>query len=398
MNEKPKHHQAPIVKINEVLKHPNADTLGIVHIEGYQVVVKLGEFEAGDFAVYIYPDSLVPQTEPFRFIWNDYVEEDGTVRESRRRVTVRKFRKEWSEGLLMAVEQFDQLFDMGVLDYKEGDDVSDVLGISHYEPQELGNTKGTNVKKRKYPKTLKGWFHYILKFYWLRDLYKRINNESIKDLGLPVYDVEAFKNHVDAFQEGEKVFVTEKIHGSNARFVYKNGKMHAGSRKLWKSKNSKCIWRKVLEQHPWIEKWCREHPDYVLYGEVVPTQKNFNYGCKNGETRLFVFDILSPEGNWLDRDELVALYTVDPYSELFNNWVPMLTGTNAEWDKEPLKSSYKVLVDGKSQVLGANHIREGIVIRPCKERHVAGLGRLQLKVVSNNFLERDGKDNEDLLS
>lgn len=391
MIEKPKHHQAPIVRINEIIKHPNADTLGIVKIEGYQVIIKLGNFNVGDYGVYIYPDSIVPQTEPFRFIWNDYVETDGTVRESRRRITVRKFRKEWSEGLLLPVTDFKE--ELQHIDWNEGIDVSDLLGIHHYEPQELGSTN-REFKKRKYPKTLKGWFHYILKFYWLRDLYKRFHNDAIKDLGLPVYDVEAFKNHVNAFTEGEPVVVTEKIHGSNGRFVYRNGKMHAGSRKLWKSKASKCIWRKVLEQHPWIEKWCKANPEYALYGEVCPTQKNFNYGCKDGETKFFVFDILKPDGTWMDWFEQfydAQFYAL--YPELQQHWVPIHNGAllfNVD--------NIKKLVDGPSLVEGAKHIREGAVIRPVKERHVPGLGRLQLKIVSNAFLEREGKDNEDLLS
>jgi hypothetical protein len=47
-------------------------------------------------------------------------------------------------------------------------------------------------------------------------------------------------------------------------------------------------------------------------------------------------------------------------------------------------------VDGKSAVDGKT-MREGFVIRPVKERHVRGLRRLILKVVSNSFLEKDSK-------
>lgn len=388
MVEKPKHHQAPIVRINEILPHTNADKLEIIKPTGdYQVVVRKGQFKVGDFGVYIFPDSVVAQTEPFKFIWESYVEEDGTVRPSRRRITVRKFRGEWSEGLLLPVSDFKE--ELQHIDWNEETDVSDLLGIHHYEPQELGNTN-REFKKRKYPKTLRGWFHYILKFYWLRDLYKRFHNDSIKDLGLPVYDVEAFKNHVNAFQAGEVVVVTEKIHGSNARFTFRNGKMYAGSRKLWKTSKSKCIWRKVLEQHPWIEKWCREHPEYALYGEVVPTQKGFYYGCKEGETKFFVFDILKPDRTWMNFDEVENEFNLS--QDLKDSWVP-------EFYKGPFNLDLiKQFVDGSSLVSDTKHIKEGIVVKPTIERHVTGLGRLQLKLVSNIFLERDGKDNEDLLS
>jgi len=63
------HHKAKVVRIDEILKHPNADTLGLVKIEGYQVVVKLSDWKVGDLGVFLPPDSVVPQTEPFAFIW-----------------------------------------------------------------------------------------------------------------------------------------------------------------------------------------------------------------------------------------------------------------------------------------------------------------------------------------
>jgi hypothetical protein len=49
----------------------------------------------------------------------------------------------------------------------------------------------------------------------------------------------------------------------------------------------------------------------------------------------------------------------------------------------------KALAEGKSMVAGATNIREGVVIEPLIERHERGLGRVQLKIVSNSFLEKD---------
>jgi hypothetical protein len=69
---------------------------------------------------------------------------------------------------------------------------------------------------------------------------------------------------------------------------------------------------------------------------------------------------------------------------LKEHWVPTLY-------EGPYKDIPWGLVDGKSVVDGKT-MREGIVIRPLKERHVRGLGRLILKVVSNPFLEKDNKE------
>lgn len=49
----------------------------------------------------------------------------------------------------------------------------------------------------------------------------------------------------------------------------------------------------------------------------------------------------------------------------------------------------KTLAEGKSMVPGAANIREGVVVEPLIERHERGLGRVQLKIVSNTFLEKD---------
>lgn len=66
---------------------------------------------------------------------------------------------------------------------------------------------------------------------------------------------------------------------------------------------------------------------------------------------------------------------------LQEHWVPVLY-------VGPYKDIPWGLVDGKSAVDNKT-MREGFVIRPVKERHVRGLGRLILKVVSNSFLLKD---------
>ena len=51
----------------------------------------------------------------------------------------------------------------------------------------------------------------------------------------PKYDVDAFPAYGrKIFVEGEPVILTEKIHGCNSRYVFKDGIMHCGSRGEWK--------------------------------------------------------------------------------------------------------------------------------------------------------------------
>jgi RNA ligase (TIGR02306 family) len=271
---------------------------------------------------------------------------------------------------------------------QEGQDVSDLLGVTHYDPdagkENLEGTKGDTVlaPRRKYPKTLKGWF-----FFLLHKLTGRGHKSFAQEVSfnLPIYDVEALKNHNTAFTPDDIVIVTEKVHGSNARFVFLDGVMYAGSRTQWKHPDSPCLWRKALKQNQWIEEWCRANEGYSLYGEVTPTQKGFDYGCAKDQVRFFVFDIRTPDGKWLDESLEGYHYSALDKLDLSAEHVPLLY--IGPYDP----SIIMPLVSGPSTVHGAKHIREGIVIKSAKEIRVPGLGRLQLKVVSNEFLAKDSK-------
>lgn len=396
--EKKSNHRVNIVRLGEPRVHTNADKLELWDIEGYQVVSQKGQFKAGELAVYVQPDSVVPQTEPFKFIWEPYLtlhksELDGAtvegdydpVPERRRRITVRKFRGEWSEGLLLPITDFSGgLQHEPKLNYgwlKEGDDVSEVLGITHWDPEIAENTKGDNEvgprRYKKFPRSLKGWFYWLL--YHVLGYNPNGNHHGFgteQGPGFPVYDVEALKNFKNVLQPGELVHVTEKIHGSNARYVFIKGHMYVGSRTQWKAASSNCVWRKALTQHPEIEEWCIANEGAVLYGEVVPTQgAGFNYGHTEGAVGFFAFDVLLPDGSW------------DwPGNQGFGLNVPVVRA-NVPYSDELLK-----LADGSTLVPGAKHIREGVVIRALNQRHVRGLNRVQLKVVSNAFLEKDSKE------
>jgi len=379
--EKKSNHRVNIVRLGAPRVHTNADSLELFDIGGYQVVTKKAQFKEGDLAVYIQPDSVVPQSEAFKFIWENYVGLDGTVPERRRRITVRAFRKEWSEGLLMPLTDFlfninsnGQFEGLGGTVLHEGDDVSDMLGITHYDPdagRESTVAETANAPRRRYPKTLRGWFWFVLYKLGFKGSQKNLAQEVA--FNYPVYDVEALKNFKDVLQPGESVHVTEKIHGSNARFVVVDGLLYAGSRTQWKQRGPN-VWWKAVEQHPEIEEWCTQNQGHVLYGEVVPTQgKGFDYGYSDGNVGFFGFDVLTPAGDW-----------VWPGNLGFPLLVPVVS--IEEFGPDTLKHA-----DGRSLVPGVKHIREGVVIRALKDRSVRGLGRVHLKVVSNAFLEKDNK-------
>lgn len=353
------------------------------------MVTKKETFKAGDLGVFIQPDSVVPQTEPFRFIWNDHVGIDGIAPEKRRRITVKRLRKEYSEGLLMPVTDFPTELVCGILQQRasmnlplEGIDVAELIGVTHYVPEfDKESTKADTAAspKRKYPRTLRGWFYWTLRKLGFKNAGGRSYAQEVGFV-LPIYDIDALKNHKNWFDETDVVQVTEKIHGSNARFTFipddekaaltqpvYTGKFYVGSHEQWKMDGPN-VWWNVARQFPQIEEWCIQNPGKVLYGEVGPTQKGFRYGAEEGETFFFAFDVFDPKtGNWTWAGD-----------EGFAPTVPILYVGSFDIEK------VKKYVDGDSAVPHAKNIREGVVVRRLSDSR-------KLKIVSNAYLEGDSK-------
>ena len=128
-----------VIKIDEVIKHPNADSLDICKIGGWNVITRINEYKAGDIALYAQIDSWIPSTiAPFLSrdheprIYNDVPGE---------RLKTIKLRGEVSQGLLLSPSLLST-------DYNLGDDVSDLLGIQKWEPIE---TFGCEEQRSTFP-------------------------------------------------------------------------------------------------------------------------------------------------------------------------------------------------------------------------------------------------------
>jgi hypothetical protein len=351
-------HKVNVIRITEILPAPNSESLGIVQIDGYQAVVKMADYAVGSLAIYLQPDSVAPQTAPFAFLWADKEYPEG-VPERKRRVTVRRFRGNWSEGLLMPVSAFPEL--QGVA--REGDDVSELLGIGHYIEPEPGFNLGTPGRK------LTMWQRVLKFFGWAPKPYGPKNAPG-------VYDVESLKNYPRVFTEGEPVLITEKIHGSNARYTFDGKTFWVGSHRRW-CRPGEGIWWEVAKAYPWIEAFCRNYPKHTLRGEVTPTQKGYAYGFET-EKQFFAFDVQKPDGSYFDKKTLYKLSEIQRF-------VPVVY----QGPYDP--TAVRALAEGNSLVEGAKNIREGVVVSAMEERIVRGVGRAQLKLKSLAFLEKEGK-------
>lgn len=322
-------HRVDVIRVGPILPHPNADKLEMTKVGEYTCLIPKGQYREGDLAAYIEPDYIVPDTEQFSFLGGH------------RRIGAKRLRGVWSEGLLISAPAGAAV----------GDDVMQMLGIERYEPPPPGahggGFKGPPI----------GLAESVPE--WLQ--------------ALPKYDLENLKKYHTVFEREEPVYVTEKLHGTNARYCFDGDRMYCGSRTQWRKDNPVNVYWEALKQNPWVEEWCRANPRYILYGEVFGAVQDLTYGAKPGQYFFRVFDVMH-ERNFWHPDQLVEEFNEEQR-------VPLVS-FNANFDMELLKE----MAEHPSRIgLG---IREGLVVKPMVERFHPYIGRVALKLVSNTYLSR----------
>jgi RNA ligase (TIGR02306 family) len=358
--------------------HPNADSLSVVRVFGYTCLVRTEDWRGITTAAYLPPDSVVDTTRPeFRFL-ADQAKVDGSAR-----IKAKKLRGVVSFGLLVPAPDGAAL----------GDDVADLLGVTHYEPPLEHEKRGGG------------------------SLYTGGEIAPAPALFTVKYDVDAFRRYHHLFVAGEPVLVTEKLDGASARYVWHDGKMHVGSRNEWKKEfpdyahvtvsslmcqataNGRPIdrdraeeiiaklhsqqarrnlWWDLLGKTPALEKFCRDHPDTIVHGEVYGSVNCIKYGLPDGN-RFAAFDLMR-DGQWIE-----ALVARDLLAAADVPQVPTLDcGRGYDFD------TVCALAEGPTAAPDAKQgtIREGCVVKPLTERRDEHIGRVCFKAVSAAFLER----------
>lgn len=379
-------HMVEVFFLPEMVKHFNADSLSVLKIPGtdYTYVARTEDWInlKNCLAAWVPPDSVIDIKRPeFSFL-------------EKERVKARKIRGIVSYGLLIPLPA-----DCGL---KPGDNAAEFLNVKHYDPEEAQVKAKTNK-------------HGLI-----------TNGDVAKaPSGIyPKYDVDNFlKYGRKVFQEGETVYLSEKLHGQNSKFVFKDGTMYCGSREQWKKEFTqppkitleeltqniggavkakeiydkavnnfqprKNLWWALLEKTPSVRKFCEENPGWCIYGEHIGSIKGFSYGYSNGDFGFRAFDILVPPldaqqpnqnstpGRWLNADEFIEI--CDKYQI---PRVPLLATMPFDFDK------LIAMAEGNSTI-DNNTLREGCVVKPQIDRWDERLGRVSLKIVSPVFLERN---------
>lgn len=315
-----------VVELGPIEKHTNADSLSITKVYDYPVILRTGDYKEGDKAVYIPVDSIVPKDDPRFAFLGDHV-----------RIRAKRLRGIFSMGLLAQADPA----------WTVGQDVREALRITKYEPPEPLQMGGDNEKcPFEFPKYT---------------------------------DIEGFRRWPNILQEGEEVWITEKIHGANGRWVFHDGRLWVGSHNGIKAENNDSLWWKIAHAENLAERLAA-FPDKIVFGEAYGQVQDLKYGTTQNQYKIGVFDIMDLNTRkYLDVDEYLEMV-----GKLGLPAVPML-------HRGPWSESLRDLSNGPSNVAGADHMREGIVIRPIKERWDDGLGRVILKLIGEDYLLRKEK-------
>ena len=327
---------ASVVKIVDIQPISGADAIMVASVKGWKVVVKKDEYKVGDLAVYYEIDSFLPVRPQFEFLRKSSFKRMGSS-EGFRLKTI-KLRGQISQGLLTPIPE-------GISNPKEGDDLTEALGIVKYEPpipaQLAGKIKGTFPSF--IPKT-----------------------EEIR--------IQNFESEVGFSPVGERAYVTEKLDGTSFTCYFNNGVFGVCGRNWELSEtDDNSLWRmaKVLELK---DKMTKHGKNIALQGELIGAGINGNlYGMSDHKLFFFTgYDIDKGRRMFFDELEWVLF-------GLQLQMVPVLEKYGFVIPNENNIVDYMLkYAEGKS-VLNMEVDREGVVVRGLEKE-------FSFKAISNTYL------------
>ncbi len=345
---------ASIQYIKSVDPIPGADFIVRIGVKGWFTVAKKDEFKVGDPCVYFEVDSILPEAPEFEF-----------MRARKFRVKTMKFRKQIAQGLAMPLKEVSALWKDGspllveddIVQFEEGQDLTEVIGVTKYEPPVPVCLEGKIIGRRPgfVPRT-----------------------EEAR--------IQSYPGLIDEFS-GKLAYSTVKLDGTSISIFYSPVQKELGvcSRNMQILEDDNNIYWKVVNKYQLKENFSaavessdRNNITFVIQAELCGPgiQKN-----KLGLTTydMFVFNIYDATNDvYLPYDE------IDMFCEdLSLKRVPLI-------DKFYLEGhtvdSLLQLANGNYE--GTKNKREGIVIRDITSSRSQILcgGLLSFKVLNNEFL------------
>lgn len=381
-------YQGLVTTLHNYRKDPNSNNLWLADCFCEGVVVG-PNMKEGELVLYLPTDGKIERWfgDPLNLFRKN---KDGTLQggyiEDSQHIRAIKLRGNESSGVVVSLAKINELF--GFQNWKDGDTVTEINGkefVSKYIPKKK-NYKMTTVKKSYKGKKAEGITYPEFSMH--------------KETGQLAYNLNDFKL-------GDIINLSLKMHGTSSRHMKTYGELPrgffrklfhlpakrkeayvCGTRRCIVSENSKGYYGNDefrLKHHKEIEPYIEE--GMCIYGEIVgyygpnetdtimPIGDNtkindkqfvkefgkysvFNYGCKPGESKLYIYRITTNNGEKEWNPDEISKWCEDrgllhvPYIDTFEFT-----------DTEDLLKRVNSYLEDLHDPIGISHIKEGVVIR-----------------------------------
>lgn len=377
-----------VTKLCDVHKDPNSDRLYLAKCYGEGVIV--GEdAKEGDMVLYLPTDGQIERWfgDPFNLFRKN---KDGTTQggyiENSQHIRAIKLRGNQSSGIVISLKKIYSFF--GDQHWNDGDKVNTINDkefCRKYIP--VRKNSGTNTKRTSYKgRKAEGV------------IYPEFSMHS---------DTEQLAYNLDKFNPGDLLNMTLKMHGTSQRSMNTYAQLPRGFfRRLFHMKpkveqryvlgTRRCVVTENSQGYYGNDQFRMQHhealkpflePGMEVFYEVVgyygPNEENtimpigdnkklndkafikqfgsrsiFNYGCKPGESKMYIYRITSNNGEkeWTSRE------ITDWCAEHGFNRVPVVEDfefTTVEDLQNRINTYFEDLIDP----IGKTHVKEGVVIR-----------------------------------
>ena len=335
---------ATIERVDECVKHPNADVLYIVTVRGWQCVTR-NQYSPGDLVVYVRVDTTVPRKEPFLFLFDENGDKE------RERVKTITLRGAVSQGLVFPVSEFPEIGDVLGSGIELGAGVQSIIGVEKFE-KPVPHCNGAI-----------GLFP--------TDLFSKTDEENLQNI----------PEILDEFEDDETITVTFKLDGTSGTFIKHDGVFHVCGRNIEydpaTSDNAFCVIAKRYELAECML------DGTIIQGELVGPgiQKN---PLKLSVQDFFVFNTGLIRG----RKQNGYGFSQGIVSCINENlkMVPYFFRGALREFKRDYGWSVKSLTDVANSLYYPSGVpAEGIVVRPDNDRRTLTGNRLSFKIVSPKY-------------
>lgn len=288
---------ASVRKVRKLEPIEGADRIELAHIDGWQCVVKKGEFQEGSLGIYFEIDSRLPEAP-----WSEF------LRPRKFKVKTVKMRGVLSQGLFLSIDSCE----LGGKPWPSDGDVTKQLGVTKIQLDDE-----PPVSRDATP-----WYFFLIP--------KKLRTQ--RKWGFPEFIPKTDETRVQNIKnlpkilEGRHLYATEKLDGQSVTMFYhrklwsfnsilpKRGTFGVCSRNVYYGRPQNNNWWNAARKYEIqrrLEEYCKKYKvSLAIQGEIVGTGIQGNKYELSGDPWLFVFSIWDIEKQRYLRDDEKGLVCV----------------------------------------------------------------------------------------